>query len=105
MNKVDLGIKELDSFYRNLPVKDLINHIVQNKEGRTGLRGAAMIDTGIYTGRSPNDKYFVDEPTSRDKIWWGEVNRKVDENIFDDLYGKVIDYYNSGVSNSYIFDG
>ena len=71
MNKVDLGIKELDSFYRNLPVKDLINHIVQNKEGRTGLRGAAMIDTGIYTGRSPNDKYFVDEPTSRDKIWWG----------------------------------
>ena len=80
-----IGIKELDNFHRNLPVKELVNHIIQNKEGRTGLRGAAMVDTGIYTGRSPNDKYFVDEPTSRDKIWWGPVNRKVDEDIFDDL--------------------
>ena len=101
----EIAIKELDNFHRNLPVEELVNHIVQNKEGRTGLRGAAMVDTGIYTGRSPNDKYFVDEPTSRDKIWWGAVNRKVDEDIFDDLFNKVIDYYNNGVSNSYIFDG
>ena len=84
-----IGIKGMDNFHRNLMVKDLIDHIVQNNEGRTGLRGATMIDTGIYTGRSPNDKYFVDEPSSRDKIWWGPVNRKVDENVFDDLYKKV----------------
>ena len=101
----NLGIKQLDNFYRNLPVKDLVHHIVQNKEGLVGLRGAAMVDTGIYTGRSPDDKYFVDEPSSRDKIWWGSVNKKIDEKIFDDLYSKVIDYYNNGVSNSYIFDG
>ena len=60
----NLGIKQLDNFYRNLPVKDLVHHIVQNKEGLVGLRGAAMVDTGIYTGRSPDDKYFVDEPSS-----------------------------------------
>ena len=100
-----IGIKGMDNFHRNLTVKDLIDHIVQNNEGRTGLRGAAMIDTGIYTGRSPNDKYFVDESSSRDKIWWGPVNRKVDENVFDDLYKKVVDYYNKEESNSYIFDG
>ena len=100
-----LGINQIDDFHRNLTVKELINHIVQNDEGRTGLRGAAMIDTGIYTGRSPNDKYIVDEASSRDKIWWGQVNRKVDENIFDDLYKKVIDYYNMEDSNSYLFDG
>ena len=87
----NLGIKQLDNFYRNLPVKDLVHHIVQNKEGLVGLRGAAMVDTGIYTGRSPDDKYFVDEPSSRDKIWWGSANKKVDEKIFDDLYSKVID--------------
>ncbi len=54
----NLGIKQLDNFYRNLPVKDLVDHIVQNKEGLVGLRGAAMVDTGIYTGRSPDDKYL-----------------------------------------------
>lgn len=100
-----LGINKIDDFHRNLTVKELINHIVQNDEGRTGLRGAAMIDTGIYTGRSPNDKYIVDEASSRDKIWWGQVNRKVDENVFDDLYKKVINYYNMEDSNSYVFDG
>ena len=46
-----IGINRIDDFHRNLTVKELINHIVQNDEGRTGLRGAAMIDTGIYTGR------------------------------------------------------
>ena len=99
------GLKDLDNYYRNLPVEDLVHHIVQNNEGRVGLRGAAMVDTGIYTGRSPNDKYFVDESSSSDKIWWGSVNKKIDEEIFDDLYNKIVDYYNNGVSNSYIFDG
>ena len=101
----NIGIKGIDNFYRNLTVKELINHIIQNNEGRTGLRGAAMIDTGIYTGRSPNDKYIVDEVSSTEKIWWGPVNRKVNENVFDDLYKKVVDYYNKEESNSYVFDG
>ena len=77
------GLKDLDNYYRNLPVEDLVHHIVQNNEGRVGLRGAAMVDTGIYTGRSPNDKYFVDESSSSDKIWWGSVNKKIDEEILN----------------------
>ena len=84
------GLKDLDNYYRNLPVEDLVHHIVQNNEGRVGLRGAAMVDTGIYTGRSPNDKYFVDESSSNDKIWWGSVNKKIDEEIFDDLHLSLI---------------
>ena len=101
-----LGLNNLNNVYRNLPVKDMVNDIINNGEGVVGLRGAAMVDTGIYTGRSPNDKYIVDEPSSIEKIWWGPVNRKVSEEVFDILYNKVVNYYNrSDDSKTYIFDG
>ena len=101
-----LGFHNLENLYRNLSVDELTRDIVKNNEGVIGLRDAVMVDTGVYTGRSPHDKYIVDEPSSNDKIWWGSVNRKISENIFDDLYDKVIDYYNtSDNSKTYIFDG
>ena len=101
-----LGLNNLNNVYRNLSVKDMVNDIINNGEGVVGLRGAAMVDTGIYTGRSPNDKYIVDEPSSNEKIWWGPVNRKVSEEVFDGLYNKVVNYYNrSDDSKTYIFDG
>ena len=108
-NELDLdqlGLLDLINVHRNLTVKELVDDIVINGEGVIGLRGAAMVDTGIYTGRSPNDKYIVDEPSSSEKIWWGPVNRKVSEEIFDILYNKVVNYYNrSDDSKTYIFDG
>jgi len=101
-----LGLLDLINVHRNLTVKELVADIVGNGEGVIGLRGAAMVDTGIYTGRSPNDKYIVDEPSSTEKIWWGPVNRKVPEEVFDVLYNKVVNYYNSSDdSKTYIFDG
>ena len=101
-----LGLTNLTNVHRNLPVKELVDDIVKNGEGVIGLRGAAMVDTGIYTGRSPKDKYIVDEPSSNDKIWWGPVNRKISEDIFNTLYEKVVDYYNSADgSKTYVFDG
>ena len=59
----DLGLED-QNVYRNLTVGELVDDIVANNEGLIGLRGAAMVDTGIYTGRSPKDKYIVDEPSS-----------------------------------------
>ena len=101
-----LGLTNLTNVHRNLPVKELVDDIVKNGEGVIGLRGAAMVDTGIYTGRSPKDKYIVDEPSSNDKIWWGPVNRKISEDIFNTLYEKVVNYYNSADgSKTYVFDG
>jgi len=101
-----LGLTNLTNVHRNLPVKELVDDIVKNGEGVIGLRGATMVDTGIYTGRSPKDKYIVDEPSSNDKIWWGPVNRKISEDIFNTLYEKVVDYYNSADgSKTYVFDG
>jgi len=101
-----IGLTRVSRVLRNLPVESLIEDTILHKQGKMGMRGAIMVDTGRYTGRSPKDKYFVEEPSSRDKIWWGPVNQKVDETVFDTLYEKVIRYYNrADDSNTYLFDG
>ncbi|MEC9007555.1 MAG: phosphoenolpyruvate carboxykinase (ATP) [Candidatus Neomarinimicrobiota bacterium] len=101
----NLGLNQIDKVYRNLSVENLIEETVKNGEGIIGPRGATIVDTGKFTGRSPKDKYIVDEVSSSDKIWWGSVNKKIDESIFDELYTSVIDYYNSDDSKTYLFDG
>ena len=53
------GITQSTRIKRNLPVEGLIEDIVLNKEGKVGLNGAVMVDTGQFTGRSPLDKYIL----------------------------------------------
>ena len=100
-----LGLNQIDKVHRNLSVESLIEETVKNGEGIIGPRGATIVDTGKFTGRSPKDKYIVDEPSSTDKVWWGSVNKKIDESIFDELYASVVDYYNTDSSKTYLFDG
>ncbi len=102
----ELGMTKVERILRNLPLESLIEDSLLKKEARMGMRGAIMVDTGRYTGRSPKDKYFVEEDYSKDNLWWGPVNRKIDKSIYDELYKKVISYYNhADDSNTYIFDG
>jgi phosphoenolpyruvate carboxykinase (ATP) len=100
-----LGLNGVKNVHRNLSVEKLIKETLINGEGVIGPSGATMVDTGKYTGRSPKDKYIVDEPSSTDNLWWGPVNKKIDEAIFDELYEKVVDYYNTDDSKTYLFDG
>jgi phosphoenolpyruvate carboxykinase (ATP) len=44
-----------------------------------------MCDTGIFTGRSPKDKYFVDQAPSNQHIAWGDVNKKIDKETYNEL--------------------
>ena len=101
-----LGIHNLDNICYNFSSKELVTDIVNNGEGIIGMRGAAMVDTGIYTGRSPKDKYIVNESSSNEKVWWGDVNQKISEEIFDNLFKQIIDFYNKEKdSKTYVFDG
>jgi len=81
----DLGIKNVNKIYHNLSYDELIEHELQNNEVRPTTSGAVTVDTGIFTGRSPKDKYFVDREPSNKYIAWGDVNQKVSEEIFDEL--------------------
>jgi phosphoenolpyruvate carboxykinase (ATP) len=109
-NEIKIGLDKLgfteQNIYRNLTVNELVSDIVANGEGVVGLKGAVMVDTGVYTGRSPKDKYIVDESSSSSDIWWGSVNQKTSEQTFDELYKKVKNFYNlNSNTKTYVFDG
>ena len=53
----------------------LIAHAVKNNEGIIASNGAFATSTGTRTGRSPNDRFIVDEPTTSSLIDWGEINK------------------------------
>src|SRR4051812_38215097 len=90
--RVDLsehGIDASGRTYRNPTTALLYSHALQRGDGRLAEGGPLVVDTGKFTGRSPKDKFLVDEPSSTDRIWWGEVNQQLAESSFDGLRDKV----------------
>ena len=81
-----LGLKNVGKIFHNLSYDELIQHELDNGEVRETSSGATAVDTGVFTGRSPKDKYFVDRSPSNKYIAWGDVNQKVSEEIFDELF-------------------
>ena len=66
--------------------------------------GALIAMSGEKTGRSPTDKRIVDEPTSHDDVWWGDVNMKVTEHTFMINRERALDYLNT-CDRLYVVDG
>jgi phosphoenolpyruvate carboxykinase (ATP) len=81
----ELGLKNIGSVHHNLSYDELIKHELANGEVQQTDKGATAVDTGIFTGRSPKDKYFVDRDPSNKYIAWGDVNKKISPNIFAEL--------------------
>ena len=86
------GIGHARCVYWNLPSSSLYEHAVRRDEGRVAHLGPLVVNTGRYTGRSPNDKFIVREPSSEDHIWWGPVNQPFEEEQFDRIYQRVLAY-------------
>ncbi len=79
------GITDVREIYHNLSYEDLYKHeTASHLEGyERGIKttmGAISVDTGIFTGRSPKDKFIVDEETSRENIWWRNDHRPASDN-------------------------
>ncbi len=90
--RVDLsehGIDATGPVYRNPTTSLLYTHAIARIEGRLAEGGALVVDTGKFTGRSPKDKFLVEEPGSQERIWWGEVNQPLSPEHFDGLRDKV----------------
>jgi len=81
----ELGLQNIGKVYHNLSYEELIQHELDNGECAQTKTGATAVDTGIFTGRSPKDKYFVDRDPSNKYIAWGDVNKKVSSEIFEEL--------------------
>ena len=80
-----LGLKDIGDVYYNLSYDELQAHEVNSGECKISTSGTAMCDTGIFTGRSPKDKYFVDQAPSNEHIAWGDINAKIDKEIYEEL--------------------
>jgi len=81
-----IGLKNVGTVFHNLSYDELIDHELKNGECKMTECGALTVDTGIFTGRSPKDKYFVDADPSNKYIAWGSVNQKVSKETFDELF-------------------
>jgi phosphoenolpyruvate carboxykinase (ATP) len=90
--RVDLSEHGIDAdgrIYRNPTTALLYEHALARGDGRLAESGPLAVDTGKHTGRSPKDKFVVREPSSEDRIWWGDVNQELSEEHFDGLREKV----------------
>ena len=77
----------MDKIYlkRNAPVSLLYEDAIRNEGAIISSSGALINFSGKKTGRSPKDKRIVYEETSKDDVWWGSVNIKMDERMYFSL--------------------
>lgn len=89
-NKMETSLlKKVNS---NLPVSRLIESAVARGEATLTEKGALQAYTGKYTGRSPKDKYIVEDSITKEKVKWGNVNQLMSQQTFDSLYQKALAY-------------
>ena len=75
--------------YLNLTTAQLAEQAVLHNEGRFSAQGALVVETGHRTGRSPKDRFIVDEPSTSESIDWGAVNQPISGDVFDALWDRV----------------
>src|SRR5919198_5130070 len=81
---------ESDRVHWNLPAAALYEEAVRRDEGVIAADGPLVCRTGQHTGRSPNDKFLVREPSSEPHIAWGKVNRPMEPAQFDALHRDLL---------------
>jgi phosphoenolpyruvate carboxykinase (ATP) len=74
----------------NLSTAELYEDAIRAGEGLIAAEGPLVVRTGKHTGRSPQDKFIVKEPSSARKIWWGEVNRPIALEHYDRLRARLM---------------
>jgi len=87
-----LGLKNLGNVYWNLAVPNLYEEAIRRGEGRMADGGALVVRTGIHTGRSPNDKFFVADSVTGGTVDWGKTNKPMSPERYRALYNRLISY-------------
>ena len=78
-----IGLGAAARVHWNLPVPALYEEAIRRGEGLIAAEGPLVCRTAPHTGRSPNDKFIVREPSSEPHVWWGSVNRPIEPEAFD----------------------
>jgi phosphoenolpyruvate carboxykinase (ATP) len=108
--KTDKFLSQIQSFginpskiHRNLSVDDLVKIAVDRKEGVINTTGSLSVNTGKYTGRSPDDRFIVYDDKTHNTVDWGKVNHQFQSGKFEKLLEKMKSFVNN--KELYVFDG
>ncbi|MBP7497725.1 MAG: phosphoenolpyruvate carboxykinase (ATP) [Bacteroidales bacterium] len=104
------GIKNVKDIFYNLSYNELFNHETAPElegfdKGFVTNTGAVNVDTGVFTGRSPKDKYIVKEKLSENNIWWTNPNRKSSDNkpISEDIWKQLLSLSQNQLSGKKLY--
>jgi phosphoenolpyruvate carboxykinase (ATP) len=78
--------------FANLGAAALVTHALRRGEGRLAADGGLIVETGVHTGRSVQDKFTVDDPAISADVWWRMGNQKLPPASFEVLKGRVQSY-------------
>jgi phosphoenolpyruvate carboxykinase (ATP) len=87
------GLHDWQVAYWNLGTSQLIEKALQQREGILASGGALVVRTGRFTGRSPQDKYIVQDELTSKHVHWGSVNQPMSEEAFDTLYNHMLKFW------------
>ena len=93
------GIKDAKVNW-NLSPEELQKITIELGMGTETDNGTLAINTGKFTGRSPQDRFLVKDDYTKDKVWWGRINKPISPENFDKLQERVVDY----MSGKELFD-
>lgn len=91
-NLKELGLGNVSTALWNLTPADLTEETILRGEGVLSNTGALAINTGEFTGRSPQDRFIVCDEKTENTVWWGDINKKFDAEKFDKLYDRITAY-------------
>jgi phosphoenolpyruvate carboxykinase (ATP) len=94
---------EIGRVHHDLSVPSLVELIISRKEGVLSSTGALSVKTGKFTGRSPDDKYIVDDEVTHDTVDWGKLNHPISEENFDRIFRRMKKHVED--KEFFIFDG
>ena len=98
-----LGIIAPKAVYYQLSPAVLTEKALERGEGTLSETGALVVNTGKYTGRSPDDRYVVDVPCIHNDVDWGKINVPISAEKFDSIYQKLTAYLQG--RDVFVFDG
>jgi phosphoenolpyruvate carboxykinase (ATP) len=96
------GIKP-SKVHRNLSTDDMVAIAVERKEGVVNSTGSLSVNTGKYTGRSPDDRFLVYDDTTHDTVDWGKINHQFPSGKFEKLFEKMKHFVDD--KELFVFDG
>lgn len=89
---LNIGLRFTENIHYQLPPTILTEQTIALGQGVLNDTGALVIETGEFTGRSPDDRFIVLDDVTRDAVNWNHFNIAIEPHYFDQLHKKVLAY-------------